>query len=402
MSAQARPARLSLLRRFLRGERFIDIPLRVAILVLAATALLPEYFESGETGYIGLVVVALVTLLGSAFAPVPFGGAALLGYVVFAIAYGEFLNPFLTSVVASLVVLLTEFRWRMFWVFSALLFIANLVAGSVSAVASGLENAFALFFIWLLGAVFGVSAGAFERLIRKEISQREQLARDNERQLDQLRLRVALDTHDTVSHGLAAEAAIMRMLAADPQPTADRDSRLTELALVNAHTQQQLRLLLARLTADSDATRAPVDIQLDLQRAAELIRAATEAGGCNLQISIDQLPTAVPPALQDTALFVLKELATNIVKHASCPQDCRIEVTADATGTELLLRSVNPVGHAVAKIPRSLNARVRGAGGTCSVENREGSYIVTVVLPTRSVPAAALGSGTPEPAAGDE
>ncbi len=393
MTAETRQDRGAALRRFLRGDRFIDIPLRIGILILAVSALLPSYFESTEPGYLGLVALSVATLLGAAFAPIPFGLAALLGYLVFAISYGEFLNPFITSVVASLVVLLTKFRWRIFWLFTALLFTANFVAGSLSAVASGIENAAVLFFIWLLGSLLGISAGAFERMIRREISKREELARHNERQLDQLRLRVALDTHDTVSHGLAAEAAIMRMLAADPQADLEKDSRLTELALVNAHTQQQLRLLLARLTADSTAKQAPVNIRMDLQRAAELIRAATEAGGYNLQIEIEPLPEAVAQPLQDTALFVLKELATNIVKHSAVAEDCSIHVSADQAGAELLLRSSNPVTHDLTKIPRSLQARVRAAGGSCSVENRDGRYIVTVLLPAYA--AAGPGEGQP-------
>ncbi|MFC0581762.1 sensor histidine kinase [Micrococcoides hystricis] len=367
--------------QFLRGERFIDPPLRLTVLVFAVMSFTPGFFESDQFGYLVLTTLASLLLVFAPFTPLVSALGGLVGYVLFAIVYGEYLNPFQSTVLVALAVLLTEFRWRLFAMLSALLFVSNFVAGSLRAVATGSDNLVMLLFMWLIGAILGLSAGLFERQIRQEIARREELARQNQQQLERLRMQVALDTHDTVSHGLAAEAAIMRMLAADPKPTLAEDSRLTELALVNAHTQQQLRLLLGRLTAQTAHPYADADFKTDLQRAAELIRAATEAGGFELSITIGEVPEKVPISVLDATLFVMKELATNIVKHSASSTSCHLEVSSDAAREMILAHSCNPAKSEKVLTPRSLSTRVRHHGGTCTVENTAGRYLVSVELP---------------------
>src|SRR5699024_10799603 len=152
----------------------------------------------------------------------------------------------------------------------------------------------------------------------------------------------------------------------------------------NAHAQQQLRLLLARLTGDHADPVLRENFEADMQRAAETIRAATEAGGFKLNIQIGNLPQQVDQQVVETALFILKELATNIVKHATDPRDCHIFVTSTTDETAHWLKftsrnSSEPFDGPTT--PRSLGLRMARAHGTCSATYNEGVCVVEVTMP---------------------
>lgn len=218
------------------------------------------------------------------FTPVIAVSVGLILFVVFVLTYPDFVNPFQTAGEAVVAFLLSQLRLRLFFLFSALLFGVVILPTSLGLWGGEREPLTTLSFGWLLAVILGLVAAGFERRIQAEISRRESLSRTHERKLERMRLEMVLDTHDTVSHGLAAGSAIARMLGVDARLEGRTDGKLTELALVNAHTQQQLRVLLSRLTDDPDGHSSSGDFENEILRAAEMIRSATEAGGFEIDI----------------------------------------------------------------------------------------------------------------------
>lgn len=268
--------------RVLRGPRYVDAPFRVLLLLIAVVGLTPASLEAPDPLYWAFQVLAAILLVALCFTPVIAVSVGLILFVVFVLTYPDFVNPFQTAGEAVVAFLLSQLRLRLFFLFSALLFGVVILPTSLGL--WGGEPLTTLSFGWLLAVILGLVAAGFERRIQAEISRRESLSRTHERKLERMRLEMVLDTHDTVSHGLAAGSAIARMLGVDARLEGRTDGKLTELALVNAHTQQQLRVLLSRLTDDPDGHSSSGDFENEILRAAEMIRSATEAGGFEIDI----------------------------------------------------------------------------------------------------------------------
>lgn len=375
-------SRLREVGRFLRGPRFIDLPFRVLLLIIAGVGLTPDSLESADPAYLPLQVIAAVLVFGVCFFPVSAGVTGLLVFPLFALAFPDLVNPFQTVGEVAVAFVLSQLRIRMSLLLSALLFGIVLVPAALG-VWGGDESIVSLTFGWLLAVVLGLIAGAVEHRIQAEIARRAELTRLHLRKLEKMRLTMALDTHDTVAHGLAAEAAILRMLGVEARINGRTDTQLTELALVNAHTQQQLRVLLSRLTDDPEGHSAIDAFEDELVRAAEMIRSATEAGGFDISITIGELPAEVPAEVLETALFSLKELATNIVKHATEPAPCSIAVDVDDShpGGVLRLVSANPSSAIPDPAPRTLTARVQRVGGAVHLHHESGVLTIETSIP---------------------
>src|SRR5699024_11154991 len=148
----------------------------------------------------GLIVVA-------GFFPRSVTVIAFVALVVFALVFPSFLNPFQIVGVASAAVVLSYGRWRWFLSSCTVFVIAGLTLPGSS------EDAVTLLFLWTFGAMLGVGAAFFEKRIQAEVAQREENARKSQQVVERMRLQLAIDTHDTVSHGSSAEAAIIRILS---------------------------------------------------------------------------------------------------------------------------------------------------------------------------------------------
>lgn len=270
--------------RVLRGPRYVDAPFRVLLLLIAVVGLTPASLEAPDPLYWAFQVLAAILLVALCFTPVIAVSVGLILFVVFVLTYPDFVNPFQTVGEAVVAFLLSQRRLRLFFLFSALLFGVGILPTSLGLWGGEREPLTTLSFGWLLAVILGLVAAGFERRIQAEISRREGLSRTHERKLERMQLEMALDTHDTVSHGLAAGSAIVMMLGVDARLEGRSDGKLTELVLVNAHTQQQLRVLLSRLTDDPDGRSSSGDFENEILRAAEMIRSATEAGGFEIDV----------------------------------------------------------------------------------------------------------------------
>nr|BFF05104.1 hypothetical protein GCM10023233_00730 [Brevibacterium otitidis]BFF08637.1 hypothetical protein GCM10023233_36060 [Brevibacterium otitidis] len=235
----------------------------------------------------------------------------------------------------------------------------------------------------MLAAVLGLAAAGLEQRINDEIDLRERLAIQHQRDLDYVRLKMALDTHDLMSHGLATEHAIMRMMGVDARAEGRHEERLTELALVNSHTQYQLRILLTRLTDNPRGRPHIGNLENEMTTAAEMVRLAANTGGYNVQIQLGTLACKASIDFIEIALFILKELATNAIKHAALPHSCSISVHIRQRGGQdwLHFNACNPSSDEPRHMPRSLTTRVDQAGGELRLRHSAGLLSVEVDVP---------------------
>ena len=378
---EAPASRLTRMRRWLAGPRYIDLPIRLLLCVVAVISGLPISRESSEPFYVVLDVCAALVIGMSAFAPIPAGLIATALFFVQSATYPELLALFQPPIILSAAVLLTYLRWRMALVLTALAFLTS--ATSQVMQITGANSFSSLAISCLLYFLLGLSAAGLEIRIQRETSARIAATRDHEHKLQRLRATLALNTHDSVSHGLATERAIMKLLAAERD---EREAKrlLSQLALANSETQHQLRLLLKQFMGAESAHHS-ADDSLDHRLRAHAARLQESAAlvGSKLSIRVGALP-ATGLAGDDELLLLVRELATNILRHSGDPAEGSIEIDFVPTSNAIMLRSRNRADEAPSELPRSLSRRAERRGGQCQMEYANGDYSVTISIPVNS------------------
>lgn len=369
----------------LRGPRMVDLPIRVLLLVLSVSTVLDPIFDSPSPLYLALFYAAIVGQALVAFWPTAVGLVAYGLYLVYPFLYPDALNSFLVVAGTVLLVELSYLRIRRYLIFTGLLFAGFVPATALDTVESDASAFIFLVILWVGVTLMGLSCAWFEARLSREIDARTAAARESERELERFRVRTALDTHDTVAHGLAVEAAIIRILSMEARRDGAEGSRLTELAIVNAHTQHQLRLLLSRLTTGGQDSTTPSSFDSDVRRAVEMIRAALEAGGFTVDIRVGDLPRTASASVVETALLVLRELSTNVVKHSVSNEGCELTVDMTPGGDAVVLTATNYSTGRTDWRPYSLSERVIDGGGTCAITHGDDITVVRVVLPFGTV-----------------
>lgn len=362
------------------GTRFIDIPLRVLALLIAISAVLPGATEGHEPLYLFLFYASSLLLVLSAFFPASTAAVVSCLFLVHILVYPEYLNPFHDSLEFASVVLLATGRWRLGL---ATVLTALGLTWMAQQIQPNLAMSFTEFaFAWGLSSTLALSGLLLEHRIRREIDSREKAAVAHDHDSQRMRLNFAVDAHDTISHGLATQAAVLRILAReDVDPGVRR--KLGELAMLNDQTQQNLRTLLYRLrTAQDIATPAPSP-RGHLLQALDSLASAGAAGGYDIHLDVMDPPSSLSSTLSEQTLAITRELVTNMVKHSSSRQDCAITIQMHETpdGIRTLIESTNPSSNAAPVPPMSLATRVGAIGGTCLASHDDGRYQVTISLP---------------------
>ncbi|GAB3323260.1 sensor histidine kinase [Geodermatophilus aquaeductus] len=151
---------------------------------------------------------------------------------------------------------------------------------------------------------------AAEALARAELAERtrEQEARAR---VDEERLRIAREVHDTVAHALAVISVQSGVTAhvLDRRPDRAREA-LEAIARTSSEALQDMRAVLGVLRGPDDG-RAP---HPGLGRIGELTARAREAG-LDVDLAAASPPPPVPGAVGGAAYRILQESLTNVIRH---------------------------------------------------------------------------------------
>lgn len=388
-SAMSVPARVW---RFLRGPRFIDLPIRLLALIMSLTILVPGAFEIVEPRYATFLVVAYALILLAAFVPLTTVIASTGLGILFSPLYPDLENMFPEALLLATAVLISRRRWIGFSVGTAGLGGYLGLSTWVGSYDAGFEGFTDLGYGWLTYSLLGLCASFVEARISREIDRRERAAVDHQRSLDAMRARFTSDMHDTISHSLTTESAIIRTLAKETDP-AHADRLLAELALVNAEATKRLRQLVRSLsTWEAETSSAGTrDARIRFRAEAEQLTSAIEdgcaAGSVPLNVQLAWLPSYSSSTLARHFRAILLELATNVIRYSTpdTPASLTVEIRGESGDrAELVCRSTNDSPTELTVVPRSLSSRATAVGGTCEVGSDEAKRtIVEVALPVR-------------------
>lgn len=363
------------------GPRLIDLPTRVIALTFVIASSNPSAFESNEPLYVALRIASLLLYLLAAFTPLTAGLLATVLFLLFLYVHPEYLNIAQEPLLFSAAVLLSRFRWRA----SALL---ALLVG-VTALVEHLAPASYPAPIWLtvyaalINCTLGLSGGVLEWRAAREQRQRVVAARAHERELLLTQLKFTADTHDTVSHALATQTAILRVAAASTDEV-ERTRLLAQLAILGDDAQQQLRRVLHKFSASNGMRprRDRSSFDLDLRRNVENLCDAAHLGGVSITARVGALPADLPEAIVEDGKLIVRELVTNIVKHSALGSESSIAVSvADGAVALLVFESENDFAGTELPKPRSIADRARLRGGSCAVSLANTKFRVRVELP---------------------
>lgn len=230
-------------------------------------------------------------------------------------------------------------------------------------------------------------AGALVQIV-KQMQRYIQVLRDTRAELartavSEERLRFARDLHDLLGHTMSlivVKAEVVRRLV-------ERDPALARQAA--ADIEEIGRRALTEVREAVDGYRAP-----DFTTAVDTVRAALADSGIALRVRHDGPP--LPPATSQTFGWVIREAATNAIRHSHAKA---ADVTLTVTHADAVLefrddgrgvRGLVGAGRAGSGLI-GLRERVTAAGGTFSVGNVDGGgFRVVATMPA----GAAIDTGT--------
>jgi signal transduction histidine kinase len=379
---------------FLRGPRFIDLPIRLLALIMGLTILVPGSFEITEPRYAGLLILAYGLIVLAAFLPLSIVIATTGLGIAFSMLYPDLENMFPEALILATAVLISRRRWIGFALGTIGLAVYLGASTRLGSYDVGFEGFTDLGYGWLTYSILGLCASFVEARIRSEIDRRERAAVDHQKSLDAMRARFTSDMHDTISHSLTTESAIIRTLAKEgDSETADR--LLAELALVNAEATKRLRQLVTSLSkweteaCTGDSATSRVRFRAEAEQLSIAIEDGCAAGSVPLTTELSPLPTHATGTLSHHFRAVMLELATNVIRHSvpGTPATLAVEMRGErGDRAELLCRSTNESPTALTQAPRSLSRRAKAVGGVCRVDADDRKRtVVEVALPIRFI-----------------
>jgi signal transduction histidine kinase len=379
---------------FLRGPRFIDLPIRLLALIMGLTILVPGSFEITEPRYAGLLILAYGLIVLAAFLPLSIVIATTGLGIAFSMLYPDLENMFPEALILATAVLISRRRWIGFALGTIGLAVYLGASTRLGSYDVGFEGFTDLGYGWLTYSILGLCASFVEARIRSEIDRRERAAVDHQKSLDAMRARFTSDMHDTISHSLTTESAIIRTLAKESDSeTADR--LLAELALVNAEATKRLRQLVTSLSkweteaCTGDSATSRVRFRAEAEQLSTAIEDGCAAGSVPLTTELSPLPTHATGTLSHHFRAVMLELATNVIRHSvpGTPATLAVEMRGErGDRAELLCRSTNESPTALTQAPRSLSRRAKAVGGVCRVDADDRKRtVVEVALPIRFI-----------------
>lgn len=379
---------------FLRGPRFIDLPIRLLALIMGLTILVPGSFEITEPRYSTLLILAYALIVLASFLPLSIVIATTGLGIAFSMLYPDLENMFPEALILATAVLISRRRWIGFALGTIGLAVYLGASTRLGSYDAGFEGLTDLGYGWLTYSILGLCASFVEARIRSEIDRRERAAVEHQKSLDAMRARFTSDMHDTISHSLTTESAIIRTLARESDSeTADR--LLAELALVNAEATKRLRQLVTSLSkwetegCTGDSATSRIRFRAEAEQLTTAIEDGCAAGSVPLTTELSPLPTHATGTLSHHFRAVMLELATNVIRHSvpGTPSTLAVEMRGDSGDRAgLLCRSTNESPTEMTQAPRSLSRRATAVGGVCRVgADDQKRTVVEVALPIRFI-----------------
>ncbi len=387
---------------FLRGPRFIDLPIRLLALIMGLTILVPGSFEITEPRYSALLILAYGLIVLASFLPLSIVIATTGLGIVFSMVYPDLENMFPEALILATAVLISRRRWIGFALGTIGLAVYLGASTRLGSYDAGFEGLADLGYGWLTYSILGLCASFVEARIRREIDRRERAAVDHQKSLDAMRARFTSDMHDTISHSLTTESAIIRTLAKESDSeTADR--LLAELTLVNAEATKRLRQLVTSLSkweteSCTDSAASRIRFRAEAEQLTTAIEDGCAAGSVPLTTEISVLPKYATGTLSHHFRAVMLELATNVIRHSApgTPATLAVEMRGESGDrAELICRSTNESPTELTQAPRSLSRRATAVGGVCRVSaDGRRTTVVEVALPIRFISSSATAPST--------
>jgi signal transduction histidine kinase len=369
---------------FLRGPRTVDFPIRVAIFSESIFFALPDRgAESDDLLYVVLRSALPLFMVLAAFCPTATVIFSTLGYIISVVVYPGFLCSY--DMPLSLAVVVFASRGR--WVWTAIATAVILALYQFAAVRGNPEFEGRIDMYSIVTALLFVVAGWVAWYMDKRIIELIRINREeaagHAQQIADMKLGIAIDTHDTFSHVLSAQAAMIRELAAGDTKAVD-PRLLTELSMITARGRQQLSQMLTTLKEGDTVHDQPAQLRAEVHTALASIASVTRTAGFSVQISTGTIPEYCSTPFAQAVIFMIHELATNTVKHAADHERCLISVGLDDSAGRHVLRleSGNPTTQSEAVQPYTLAQRATSWNGVCSAWVEPGGlFRVRIDLP---------------------
>ena len=388
MASAADDGTMSALNRLwlvFRGPRFVDLPMRLLALIMGLTVLIPGSFEIEEPRYMVLLVFAYALLILSPFFPLATVFVSTGLSLVFVVPYPDLENMFPESLIFATAVLFSQRRWVGSAIATVGLLAYLITCTELAAYDGGIAGFIDFGYGWVTYSLIGLAAGIVELRIQREIHRRERAAVEHQQAVESLRARFTSDMHDTISNSLATEGAIIKALARGSRDLGT-NRQLAELSLVNTEASKRLRQLVTQLS-DGDERLPRIRLQAEAKALATSIENGCAAGGVALTLTVGTLPRYASPVLGAHFTAIMRELATNVIRHSLPGTESSLTVNVDREGSDaavLRFRTENEAATSLTRPPRSLSRRAQALGGSCTTgSNPQGRVVVEVSQPLR-------------------
>ena len=358
-----------------KAPRMIDVPIRALCVLLGVLGMwpIPSREDSVVASLVWFSAGALV--LSAGFFPRGSLVCGVAGWLLTAkMPLLVEINPLWTAAVVPVGVLIAQERWR--WALGG--------AGVTCVVwwiltREGLtDERWSTFgFSLAIASALGLSAAFMERGIQRQIATRQDEAREAERRLVEERSKMVSDVHDTLTHGLTTQGAMLRWVGTRVDAP-ELQAAVAEGAAVNLALQYELRTM---LRAQDERTLEEVEFAEDIRRRCGRLAEIARVCGYSLRCQVGDLPDHADAHVLRDAGCILQELVTNVFRHASGPE---AELCVSMDGDSVLHMSTsNGSAKPLASPPASIARRVRIRGGSVDTRFDDGWVTVLVRLPVR-------------------
>ncbi|WP_037887073.1 sensor histidine kinase [Streptomyces sp. NRRL S-87] len=259
----------------------------------------------------------------------------------------------------------------------------SVLAGAISAYRSGWDGMGIGYGTFVSGMVTAAIL-ALSETVRELRETRQELARAA---VEQERLRFSRDLHDLLGHTLSV--IVVKSEAARRIAPRDLDAALAQVCDIEAVGRQALAEIREAVTGYREGSLAT-----ELDRARDVLAAA------GIEPVVRQSGPPLPPAAEALLAWVVREGATNAVRHSRAAT-CTIEVRTSGERTVLMITDdgVGVGSGTPGSGLRGLTERLMAAGGTLTSGPGPAAagFRVTAELPAETDAEAAPGATGPEP-----